>query len=59
MAMAAGDGAEGLAEVVDLERYPIHETGMVGQPRRTLDIYGRLTDAHRAQPTARADGLMD
>ena len=33
--------------------------GMVGQPRRTLDIYGRLTEAHRQAATERADGLLD
>ena len=36
-----------------------NQPGMVGQQRRTLDIYGRLTELHRQQETARADGLMD
>ena len=36
-----------------------NQPGMVGQPRRTLDIYGRLTEAHTRQETARTDGLID
>ncbi len=33
--------------------------GMVGQPHRTLEIYGRLTDAHGAADLARDDRLAD
>ena len=33
--------------------------GMVGKPHRTKDIYGRLTEAHRAQGYERVDALLD